>query len=145
MLLQTLAIEIQNDTQFIYLFKVDDKVFSVWPGEKVLVKDSLVFVKKLEGDYIKSLGWALAKEKISQLDYLDPCLLNNTADTLLINQHRFSFLINPGQELCRPELFINSRLLINLEINAIVKGRISEPNFIVFKASPDLKINIAPF
>lgn len=141
---QTPDTKIYNDTQFVYLLKVDNEIVKIWPGEELEIKDSLVFFERLESNYVKGLGWGLIKEKISEVDYLSPCLVNNTSDTLLITHHRISFLINPGEKLYQPALFVNSKLLLELEINIIRNNKIEDLSFKAIKASQQLELIIAP-
>lgn len=141
---QTPGVKVHNDTQFVYLLKLDNEIVKIWPGEELEIKDSLVFFERLDPNYVRALGWGLIKEKISEVDYLSPCLVNNTSDTLLITHHRISFLINPGERICQPTLFVNSKLLLELEINIIRNNKIEGSIFKVIKASQQLELIIAP-
>ncbi len=136
---------IYNDTENKYLIKAGSESVYLPPFSTINIPDSLVFIQRLDDNGLAiSLGWAIVSEKLSEARYLSPCVTNDTGDTLLIAQHRISFIIHPQQTIFLDELFVDHDRLVELEINVIKNGKVLSPSFQIIEADEGLKIIIAP-
>jgi hypothetical protein len=145
LLLQVPGTEIRNDTENHYLIKTSQGIVMLSPRGLALNYDSLVYIQEIIDDtLVKSIGWAHVNGNLSQAEYLVPCIVNNTPDSLLIAENRISFTVSPGQRYCLDQLYVDFEFYINLEIYQIKKGVMGHPSFQILKANNKLEIFIAP-